>query len=93
MCDASGAYWAPKADLGHLGAGRGTECFAALAEQAKAEDWGHVGYLAWVVAEAALPPTGAWLYGPPTANAGQTVQDLLWLRPHECWVSGDAGQH
>jgi len=57
MSDATGPYEALKADLGYLGLGRAAECFAPLAEQAKAEDWGYVPYLARVVAEQAAATT------------------------------------
>jgi DNA replication protein DnaC len=53
MSDATSPYEQLKADLGYLGLGRAAECFAALADQAKAESWGHVGYLARVMAEQA----------------------------------------
>jgi DNA replication protein DnaC len=57
MTDATGPYEQLKADLGYLGLGRAAECFAALADQAKAEDWGYVAYLARVVAEQASATT------------------------------------
>jgi len=57
MSDATSPYEALKADLGYLGMGRAAECFALLAEQAKAEDWGYVGYLARVMAEQAAATT------------------------------------
>lgn len=48
---ATGLYEALKDDLGYLQLGRAAECFATLAEKAKAEDWSHVEYLARVIAE------------------------------------------
>jgi len=42
-----------KDDLGYLQLARAQECFAPLAELAKAEEWSHVEYLARVVAEQA----------------------------------------
>jgi DNA replication protein DnaC len=57
MTDATSPYEQLKADLGYLGLGRAAECFAVLADQAKAEGWGHVGYLARVVAEQASATT------------------------------------
>ncbi|HTW06613.1 MAG TPA: ATP-binding protein, partial [Acidimicrobiales bacterium] len=57
MSDATGPYEALKADLGYLGLGRAAECFAPLAEQAKAEGWGHVPYLGCVMAEQAAATT------------------------------------
>jgi DNA replication protein DnaC len=44
-------YEALKEDLGYLQLGRAAECFATLAEQAKEAGWGHVEYLAAVMAE------------------------------------------
>ncbi len=49
--DVTSPYEALKADLGYLGLGRATECFAVLAEEAKAGEWSHVSYLARVMAE------------------------------------------
>src|SRR5438477_3906581 len=46
-----GPYEQLKDDLGYLQLGRAAECFATLAEQAKAEKWSHVEYLARVMAE------------------------------------------
>ena len=46
-----GLYEQLKDDLGYLQLGRAAECFATLAEQAKAEAWSHVEYLARVMAE------------------------------------------
>lgn len=54
---ATGAYEQLKADLGYLQLGRAAECFATLAEQAKAESWSHVQFLARVVAEQAAATT------------------------------------
>jgi hypothetical protein len=51
VSDATSPYETLRADLGYVGPGRAAECFAALAEAAKAEDWGYVGYLARVMAE------------------------------------------
>lgn len=42
-----------KDDLGYLQLGRAAECFATLAEEAKAEQWSHVEFLARVIAEQA----------------------------------------
>jgi len=53
MSDATSPYEQLKADLGYLGLGRAAECFAALADQAKADSWGHVAYLGRVMAEQA----------------------------------------
>jgi DNA replication protein DnaC len=53
MSDSTSPYETLKADLGYLGLGRAAECFASLADPAKAEGWGHVAYLARVVAEQA----------------------------------------
>jgi DNA replication protein DnaC len=47
----SAPYESLKADLGYLQLGRAAECFATLAEQAKAEGWSHVEYLARVMSE------------------------------------------
>jgi DNA replication protein DnaC len=46
-----------KDDLGYLQLGRAAECFATLADQAKAEEWTHVQYLAAVIAEQASATT------------------------------------
>ena len=46
-----------KDDFGYLQLGRAAECFATLAEQARAEGWSHVEYLARVVAEQAAATT------------------------------------
>ena len=46
-----------KNDLGYLQLGRAAECFATLADQAKAESWSHVEFLARVMAEQALATT------------------------------------
>lgn len=53
----SSPYETLKADLGYLQLGRAAECFASLAETAKAEDWSHVTYLAKVMAEQAAATT------------------------------------
>ena len=42
-----------KDDLGYLGLLRSAECFALLAEEAKAGEWSHVEYLARVIGEQA----------------------------------------
>jgi DNA replication protein DnaC len=55
--EAASPYEQLKADLGYLQLGRAAECFATLAEQAKAEGWGHVQFLARVVAEQASATT------------------------------------
>ena len=46
-----------KEDLGYLQLGRAAECFATVAEQAKAGEWSHVEYLAKVMAEQASATT------------------------------------
>jgi DNA replication protein DnaC len=46
-----------KDDLGYLQLGRAAECFATLADQAKAEKWSHVEFLARVIAEQAASTT------------------------------------
>jgi DNA replication protein DnaC len=51
------AYERLKDDLGYLQLGRAAEIFAALADQAKAEGWSHVDYLARVMAEQAAATT------------------------------------
>ncbi len=51
LADTTGPYEQLKADLGYLQLGRAVECFAVLAEEAKAESWSHVSYLSRVVAE------------------------------------------
>jgi DNA replication protein DnaC len=53
----AGPYETLKADLGYLQLGRAAECFATLAEEAKAGGWSHVEYLARVVAEQAAATT------------------------------------
>ena len=55
--DVPGPYEQLKADLGYLQLGRAAECFATLAEQARAEEWSHVEFLARVVAEQAAATT------------------------------------
>lgn len=57
VTDAAGPYESLKADLGYLQLGRAAECFATLADQAKAEGWSHVEFLARVVAEQAAATT------------------------------------
>lgn len=54
----SGVYERVKADLDYLAWPRAAECFAALADQAKREEWSHVEYLARVVAEQAASTMG-----------------------------------
>jgi DNA replication protein DnaC len=51
------AYEQLKNDLSYLQLGRAAECFATVADQAKAEGWSHVEYLARVVAEQASATT------------------------------------
>jgi len=46
-----------KDDLGYLQLGRAAECFATLAEEAKANDWSHVEFLAKVIGEQASSTT------------------------------------
>lgn len=53
----SGVYEQLKDDLGYLQLGRAAEVFATLADQAKAEQWSHVEFLARVVAEQASATT------------------------------------
>lgn len=57
MSDTTSPYETLKADLGYLQLGRAAECFATLADTAKAEDWSHVEYLARVIAEQATATT------------------------------------
>lgn len=57
VTDATSPYEQLKADLGYLQLGRAAECFATLADQAKAEGWSHVEFLARVVAEQAAATT------------------------------------
>jgi DNA replication protein DnaC len=47
----SAPYEQLKDDLGYLQLGRAAECFATLAEEAKAQGWSHVEFLAAVMAE------------------------------------------
>jgi len=54
---AASPYESLKDDLGYLALGRAAECFATLADQAKAEGWSHVEYLAKVMAEQAAATT------------------------------------
>ena len=42
-----------KDDLGYLGLARSAECFAVLAEEAKAQEWSHIEFLARVIGEQA----------------------------------------
>jgi DNA replication protein DnaC len=53
----AGVYERLKDDLGYLQLGRAAECFATLAEQAKAEQWSHVEFLAKVIGEQASSTT------------------------------------
>ncbi|HET9442119.1 MAG TPA: ATP-binding protein, partial [Acidimicrobiales bacterium] len=53
----SSPYESLKDDLGYLALGRAAECFATVADQAKAEGWSHVEYLAKVMAEQAAATT------------------------------------
>jgi len=46
-----------KDDLGYLQLGRAAECFATLAEEAKAKDWSHIEFLAKVIGEQATSTT------------------------------------
>ena len=57
VTEATSAYEQLKNDLGYLQLGRAAECFATVAEQAKAGGWSHVEYLARVVAEQASATT------------------------------------
>ena len=57
MVEPISAYEQLKNDLGYLQLGRAAECFANLSDQAKAEGWSHVEYLARVVAEQASATT------------------------------------
>ena len=50
-------YETLKDDLGYLQLGRAAEIFASLADQAKAEGWSHVEFLARVMAEQAAATT------------------------------------
>ena len=54
---APGPYEQLKDDLGYLQLGRAAECFATLAEEAKAKDWSHVEFLAKVIGEQAASTT------------------------------------
>jgi DNA replication protein DnaC len=49
----TGLYEQIKDDLGYLGLGRATECFATLADDARTHEWTHIEYLAHLVAEEA----------------------------------------
>ncbi|MDR3648891.1 MAG: IS21-like element helper ATPase IstB [Acidimicrobiales bacterium] len=53
----TGPYEQLKDDLGYLQLGRAAECFATLAEEAKAKDWSHVEFLAKVIGEQAASTT------------------------------------
>ncbi len=57
MSATTSPYESLKDDLGYLALGRAAECFASLAEQAKAEGWSHVEYLAKVMAEQSAATT------------------------------------
>ena len=57
VTDTTSPYESLKADLGYLQLGRAAECFAALADQAKAEQWSHVQFLARVIAEQSAATT------------------------------------
>jgi DNA replication protein DnaC len=46
-----------KDGFGYLQLGRAVECFATLAEEAKAKDWSHVEFLARVIADQAASTT------------------------------------
>jgi DNA replication protein DnaC len=46
-----------KADLDYLQLHRVAECFATISDEAKANDWSHVEYLARVIAEQATSTT------------------------------------
>jgi DNA replication protein DnaC len=54
---AASPYETLKDDLGYLQLGRAAEIFASLADQAKAEGWSHVEFLARVIAEQAAATT------------------------------------
>jgi DNA replication protein DnaC len=54
---ATGPYEQLKDDLGYLQLGRAAECFATLAEEAKAKEWSHVEFLAKVIGEQAASTT------------------------------------
>ena len=54
----SGVYERVKTDLDYLAWPRAAECFAALADEAKRENWTHVEYLARVVAEQSASTMG-----------------------------------
>ena len=54
---ATGPYEQLKDDLGYLQLGRAAECFATLAEEAKAKGWSHVEFLAKVIGEQAASTT------------------------------------
>jgi DNA replication protein DnaC len=57
VTEPTGVYEQLKNDLGYLQLGRAAECFATVAETAKAGGWSHVEYLARVVAEQASATT------------------------------------
>ena len=48
-----GLYEQIKADLGYLSLDTAASSFATLAEQARADDWSHIEFLAWLVGEQA----------------------------------------
>src|SRR5690606_18721552 len=47
----AGLYEQIKDDLGYLQLNRAAECFATLADDARAHDWTHIEYLARLIAE------------------------------------------
>jgi len=47
----AGLYEQIKTDLGYLGLARAGECFATLADDARAHEWTHIEYLARLLAE------------------------------------------
>jgi DNA replication protein DnaC len=47
----AGLYEQIKTDLGYLSLNRAAECFATLAEDARAHDWTHIEFLARLLAE------------------------------------------
>ena len=61
-----------KADLGYLKLDAAAATFATLAEQARAEDWTHVEFLARLVAEQATADRNRRRRLPERAGASQT---------------------
>lgn len=76
----AGLYEQIKIDLGYLSLNRAAECFATLAEDARAHDWTHIEFLARLVAEESTATRNRRMAARDPAGFSTTPGDVNGLR-------------